>query len=283
MVNGPGRRPSAKWVQLTPWSHSQGEGAGKEIEFKYRVQGDAALKALAAAAGGKATPAKQFSHFFDTGNQALTRSGYMLRVSGEFSEEHNNLWLVTAKGRPGKTSYASLSDRQELEVAVPEHIGRQVLDGTLSPLSLLEWHPSLDREGRQLLEEVQSRVKNRPLTHVGAFENDRTRVPLKLSNGKEVKLELDRTRFPGQTHYEVEVEVPQGVDVNLTNRELQKLFAQAKVSAFPSTSKADRLFEILQKTGRPRGPAPAPKGEAWWRGPSAALQAWSGRSSFAAA
>lgn len=284
-----GLSPSVKWVQPAAWDDPYGgDGKGNEVEFKFEVPNEAALNALAKTVGGQPSSARQFSHFFDTSDMSLSRSGFMLRVSGEKSREHDNLWLITAKGPPVKTRYASMAKRSELEVSVPEEVGREVLAGRISPLQLLEWHPKLNSNGRHLLKELQQKIRHRRVNEIGAFENDRTRIKALLPDGKAVTLELDRTRFPGQVHHELEVEVPKGVSPDLTQRALQQLFADAKVSASPSISKSDRLFQILGynapvSTGG--GDLPSRSNATavmnWFRGPTGALDAWSGRSAFA--
>ncbi len=284
MINGSSPRPSVKWVQPAAWDDPYGgDGKGNEVEFKFELPNEAALRALAKTVGGQPSPARQFSHFFDTADMSLSRAGYMLRISGEKSKEHDNLWLVTAKGPQTKTRHPSMAKRSELEVSVPEEIGRQVLQGKISPLELLEWHPKLNNKGHQLLKEVQGKIRHRKVSEIGAFQNDRTRIKALLPDGKAVTLELDRTCFPGQVHHELEVEVPKGVDADLTQRALQQLFADAKVSVSPSISKSDRLFQILGygSPGANGGSSSPSMVRNWLRRPAMALDAWNGHSAFA--
>ena len=67
----------------------------EEFEFKFRVEGEAALERLIAAVapGSSPEPVLQVNHFFDTEEHALRRRHLALRL-----REEANRWFLTAKG-----------------------------------------------------------------------------------------------------------------------------------------------------------------------------------------
>jgi uncharacterized protein YjbK len=217
---------------------------GREVEFKFRVEGPAAFEALARAAGVRpSAPIVQTNHFFDTPARALNSRRHTLRL-----REEAGRFLLTAKG-PGERAGA-LSSRAEEEVEVPKPEAESILVGARSPLDALE--ARADPRARELLATMRSIAGTTPLRHAGTFQNERGRLAVTLSvEGREVPVtfELDRTTFPGaQVHHEVEVEIT-GADEAAVERALRDFFAKADVAWREGPSKAKRFFDAA--AGKP--------------------------------
>jgi uncharacterized protein YjbK len=213
-------------------------GGGREVEFKFRVDGPAAFEALARAAGSRpGPPVPQTNHFFDTADRALHGRRHTLRL-----REERGRFLLTAKG-PGERMGA-LTSRAEEEVEVPKTDAEAIINDAQSPLAALE--SRADPRAHDLLAAMRSIAGDTSLRHVGAFQNERTHLPVTLSvEGRTVPVtfEMDRTTFPaGQVHYEVEVEIA-GADANAVERALHAFFASAKVGWREGPSKAKRFFD----------------------------------------
>jgi len=219
-------------------------GTGREVEFKFRVDGPEAFEALARAAGSKPSAAVlQTNHFFDTPGRALAGRRHTLRL-----REEDGRFLLTAKG-PGERAGA-LTSRAEEEVEVPKPEAESILVGGRSPLAALE--ARADPRARELLATMRAIVGATPLRHAGAFQNERARLAVALGAAGRtipVTFELDRTTFPGdQVHYEVEVEIA-GTDAAAVERALHDFFATANVTWREGPSKARRFFDAV--AGRP--------------------------------
>src|SRR6185436_17044266 len=89
--------------------------AGREVEFKIALAGEAELAALLAALppGAPAPqPAReQLNHFLDTARGDLRRAGLALRL-----REEAGRFVLTAKGAPAPGGKGVLTDRAEDEV-----------------------------------------------------------------------------------------------------------------------------------------------------------------------
>jgi uncharacterized protein YjbK len=220
-------------------------GSGKEIELKFRVADAEELEALKAALGGKVgAPVEQVNHFFDTGELDLNRTKHVLRLREEVSS-----FLLTAKG-PGGSEERALSERTELETRIDPTTAAKFLDGSASPLSVLEQAIGTEAE---LLETMRELSAGKTLKRVGKFDNTRTPVAVSVDLGggvtHELVFELDRTAFPdGRVDFEVEVEL-QGVESE-TERErlaqaIRSLIENAGIGVRSAPSKAARFFAIL--------------------------------------
>jgi len=219
-------------------------GSGREVEFKFRVDGPAAFEALARAAGSRpSAPVVQTNHFFDTPDRALGFRRHTLRL-----REEGGRFVLTAKG-PGERAGA-LSSRAEEEVEVPKPEAESIIVGARSPLAALD--ARADPRARDLLATMRAIAGRTPLRHVGAFQNERARLDVALGvEGRTIPVtfELDRTTFPGdQVQYEVEVEIA-GADAAALERALRDFFAKAGVTWRESPSKARRFFDAA--AGKP--------------------------------
>jgi adenylate cyclase class IV len=220
-------------------------GGGREVEFKFRVEGPDAFEALARAAGSRPSPsALQTNHFFDTADRALSLQRYTLRL-----REEGGRCRLTAKG-PG-ARVATLTTRTEVEVEVGADEGRAIVHAARSALDALE--SRADPHAGELLATMRSIVGHRPLRHIGTFQNARARLAVTLVvESREVPLtfELDRTTFPGeQVHHEVEVEIADDSDARAIEQALHAFFKAAGVAWRQAPSKARRFFEAA--AGRP--------------------------------
>jgi inorganic triphosphatase YgiF len=219
-------------------------GGGREVEFKFRVDGPEAFEALARAAGARPGPAAvQTNHFFDTPDRALGLNRHTLRL-----REEAGRFLLTAKG-PGERAGALLS-RAEEEVEVPRGEAEAILAGARPPLAALE--ARAEPRARDMLAAMRAIAASTPLGHVGAFLNERARlnVTLKVAGrGLPVTFELDRTTFPGdQVHHEVEVEI-EDADPKAVEQALHAFLAAAGVTWREAPSKARRFFDAA--AGKP--------------------------------
>ena len=219
-------------------------GTGREVEFKFRVDGPDAFEALARAAGSTPGAASvQTNHFFDTPDRALAGRRHTLRL-----REEDGRFLLTAKG-PGERTGA-LTSRAEEEVEVPRLDAEAIIAGARSPLAALE--ARADPRARELLSTMRSIAGATPLRHAGAFQNERARLDVALGvEGRTIPVtfELDRTTFPGdQMHYEVEVEITHA-DAAAVARALRDFFARAGVTWREGPSKAKRFFDAA--AGKP--------------------------------
>lgn len=221
---------------------------GHEIELKLRVPDGAALRAVAAAAGGKARPAvRQVNHFFDSASRVLREHAFGLRLRDE-----EGCFFLTAKGPSMKGASAVLSRRPEVEREILPAVARAILAGEASPLDVLE-RETTTKADLALCLSLRHLLRREALTYIGAFENLRTRVETTLPSEAgplEVLLELDETRFPhGHVCFEVELELDESVAPDVAEAALRALLSRAGVEGFPSRGKASRFFALLE--GRP--------------------------------
>ena len=217
---------------------------GREVEFKFRVDGPEAFAALARAAGATpSAPAVQTNHFFDTPDRALGFRGHTLRL-----REEDGRFLLTAKG-PGERA-GVLSSRAEEEVEIQKPEAESIIVGGRSPLAALEARAGA--RARELLATMRAIAGATPLRRAGSFQNERARLAVTLDvEGRQVPVtfELDRTTFPGgQVHHEVEVEIADA-EAAAVERALRDFFDNAGVAWREGPSKARRFFDAA--AGKP--------------------------------
>jgi len=213
-----------------------------EIEFKLLVRDARALQAVAAAAVARGArveaPVLQVNHFFDTVGGELRARDAIVRLRDE-----GGRWILAAKGAAEQAG--ELHRRTELELDVTEGEAERILAGQLDALRALE----LGLGSLDLLASLRAAVGQRALVPAGAFENERTRVGPLAVDGRELYLELDRTRFPGDaTHHEIELEVPEGLE-GPAGELLRELVAASGTEGTPAASKAARFFRALDARG----------------------------------
>ncbi len=218
----------------------------QEIEFKFKVSGEEDFLALARALGSDGplpSPVYQTNHFFDTAAHTLREAGVSLRLRDE--EGH---FTLTAKGSSHESG--ELTRRTELAVEVDASTARAILEQTESPLELL----GAEHPASSLLEAARCAREDRPLIHVGLFENARRRLgPVSLAGSsidEPLVFELDRTTFPGRTDFEIEVELAQDEHVEAAGAALRALFAEAGIVWSTAESKAKRFFSLADGTHR---------------------------------
>ena len=217
---------------------------GREVEFKFRVEGPAAFEALARAAGtSPSEPTLQTNHFFDTPDRALGLRRYTLRL-----REERGRFRLTAKGPSERVANRTARTEEEIEVSAEE--ARAIVHGVRSALDVLD--ARADPRAGEVLAAMRSIVGTRPLRHMGSFQNVRARLPVTLIvEGRAMLLtfELDRTAFPGeQVHHEVEVEIGDA-DGRAVGTALHAFFKDAGVAWREAPSKSRRFFEAA--AGRP--------------------------------
>jgi uncharacterized protein YjbK len=221
--------------------------AGKEIELKFRVDGDSQLQALATASRGRAgEPLKQVNHFFDTKDGNLNASKYTLRLRDE-----NGRFLLTAKGPERKSADGTRSEKAEEERPVEVTVANAILSGAESPLTVLERVTSTDIP---VLKAIRATIGAKPLVYVGNFKNTRTPVTALIEvkgQQRPVVFEMDRTEFPnGRVDHEVEVELKGQLgdaDADAAEKAVRALLDRAGIRPESAPSKAKRFFEIALK------------------------------------
>lgn len=213
----------------------------EEVELKYRIKNRqdfakliAALKSLS---DNKTFPVlRQTNYFFDTFEFALSMQFIALRL-----REENGKFTLCAKQGKGEAETSALAIRTELEVDISSDQAEEILSEKLSPeLPLNELkHP--------LLDQINLVARQEPLKLLGSFKNKRTVIPIDIE-GRPIALELDETTFNDKIrHYELEAELPPEHSAETVEHFLQDLFKQIGVEVSPSTSKAQRFFEMVGK------------------------------------
>jgi uncharacterized protein YjbK len=214
-----------------------------EVELKLRVDDLAALVRIAQAAGAPPAPtAVQTNAFFDTADERLGAARLILRLREERTPQGTR-FILTAKGPSNRSG--ALSKVQEEEVDVDAAEARAILDGKADPLTPLERDAVGAR--RTLVNGMRAAAGGGALVFAGAFTNERTRIrtdlPTPTGHTLDVVLELDRVLFPGdQVHHEVEMEIPEGMDVEQARAAFTALFQRAGVAGRTSVGKARRFF-----------------------------------------
>src|SRR5436190_17371620 len=217
-------------------------GAHLEREFKLPLPSEAhfaaVLERLRALGAELRAPVCQRNHFFDTAERALRRAHIALRLRAE--DGRHELCL---KGKP-RTAGSTLAARPEEELALDDATARALLAGTRAPLAVFEQSPLRDGP---LVRLARVLVGGAPLSLLGSFENERTRVgPVPLPrdpSATPLVFELDRTHFPGgHIERELEVELPPAADAARIEAALHASFADLGVTPRSVPSKEQRFF-----------------------------------------
>lgn len=216
---------------------------GHEIELKLQLPDEAALEAVARAAGGvRAQAVRQINHFFDAASRPLRAHSFGLRLRDE-----EGRYFLTAKGPKTSPGQGALALRQEEEVEIPRARAEAILAGVEDPLDVL--FRAVRPEGQKLLAAMLSALGRQPLGYLGAFENQRTRIDTVLpcaSGPQPVLLELDRTTYPGGiVHVEIELELDTEEAAAQALPALEALLARAGTTGRPASGKASRFFRFL--------------------------------------
>lgn len=217
---------------------------GQEIELKLQFSNPRDFEATLREAGGvHQGTVLQRNHFFDDALRTLRAHAFGLRL-----REEDGRCFLTAKGKKNASAQVALSSRREEEIVVATPEAARILAGQLSPLASLQAH--VRPAGRALLAEMESALQGRPLTYIGAFENQRTRVQTELLTPKgplPVLLEFDRTVFPGdQVQFEIELELGPDEDAAAAEVGLRGLLSRAGAAGRPALGKAARFFAFLE-------------------------------------
>lgn len=228
----------------------------QEVEFKFRVSDDDALRRVEVAAEGSAEgTVHQENHFFDTPDRQLNQKKAILRlrVQGEGDLER---FILTAKGPAVSTDGGVLTKKAEEETSVPADMAARLLAGEQDPLVVLtESAETLATDNAKaarlrLCSFLKDASGGAPLGKLGAFKNSRTRIraPLEDEEGAlTLLLELDHTVLPGDVHqFEVEVEVPPDEHtIERARSVLGALLEKADVKWETAPPKAKRFFAAL--------------------------------------
>jgi len=221
--------------------------AGREVEFKLALGGEADVAALLAALPAGSPPPgparEQLNHFFDTPGGALRRARLALRL-----REEAGRFRLTAKGPAAATADEALADRPEEEVSLDATWAFDLLGERRSALEVLV--ARLGPRHPPLVDELLRAAGDRPLRRVASFRNERRQLgPLELPGADgpvSLTLELDRSEFPGgRVDHEVEAEVVPA-QAEAARAALASLFSRAGLPWQTAPSKAERLFARLR-------------------------------------
>jgi uncharacterized protein YjbK len=217
----------------------------QESELKFRVDGPIAFQTLEKV--GKATPRRivtQTNHFFDTSDGRLDRAKHTIRLRDE-----GGVFTLTIKGPERKSSDGALTQKAEEEITLSKEEAQLILTKSQSPLTILALRAQPTTE--PLLKTILSLIGDGQLIYIGAFQNERTTLPITLEVGGravDFVFEMDKTSFPGgHVHYEVEVELMglRGVDVQAAADTVRAFFDNAQVRWQSGPSKAKRFFNVI--------------------------------------
>ncbi len=224
----------------------------REIEFKFAVAASDAFARLVnhlelpeSVLNGGVT---QTNHFFDSASLCLRRSHFVIRL-----REYDGTSLLTIKGeqQSGKTGSAVLTDRIQEEVAIPNTVAADMLQGRTAPRQVIRDH-FRDRSDL-ILQRINDACHDQELVRIGAFTNERIHLPpvdLATPTGSEtVEFELDTSTFPGgRIDSEIEVEIQAHSDAAGIEAALVQLLERAGVVWHEAPSKAERFFDALENT-----------------------------------
>jgi uncharacterized protein YjbK len=219
---------------------------GQEIELKLRVDGPGAFQALARTAGATAQhTATQINHFFDTSDLRLDNAKHTIRLRDEAGT-----FTLSTKGPERQGPDATLTQKSEDEIIVSYEEAKALLAMPQPLLTLLDRRAQ--PTAAPLLTAIRALIADQPLTYIGGFQNERTRLPIRLTvSGQvvDVMFEMDRTSFAGgHIDYEVEVELKE-VDAQAATDAVHAFFQNAQVAWRKGPSKAKRFFNLV--AGRP--------------------------------
>jgi uncharacterized protein YjbK len=242
------REPDAHTITLEDrgMGATKSEGPGVEVELKLALSSRDELLAFRNLVGGKAAPpVVQENHFFDSADRVLDRAKHACRLRREGEK-----LIVTVKG-PGKRSQAGLLiERAEEEIEVSAAQAALMLKGQESPLAAFAV-----RTGRRpaVLADMDRLLEGRSLTILGCFSNLRTRIEALVAihgQPRALVFELDQTTFPGgKVDYEIEVEVPRGVDAGALRQVIEDLCRRAGITPRRAPGKLERFMKALKAMG----------------------------------
>ena len=220
-----------------------GANQGRETELKLALASKAELDAVRLVVGGRAVaPVKQENHFFDSADRVLDAAKHACRLRRE-----GDAFIVTVKG-PSKASEGGLlTERAEEEVKVSWGQADRMLKGLASPLAAFGTRGAAKPA---VVGEVEVLLAGKPLVYIGGFRNLRTRVNADVTVGGRavgVVFEFDETTFPGnRIDFELEVEVPAGVDAAALKTALDGICTRARVTPRAASSTLKRFMTVLQ-------------------------------------
>lgn len=210
--------------------------ARQEVELKRLLLGEHAADRLLAALGPATADKQQVNHFFDTADGRLRQAHHTVRLRFE-----NGTPVLTAKG-PGKNLGADTSAREEAETKIDATVAAAILAGRRDPVDELRTQIS-EAAFEPLWQKLAEIRSGLALQEVGAFENRRRVVPVRLPSGLELEVEVDQTRFPdGHVDEEVEIELPGGEVLGEVEAWLLRKASEASVTTAASSAKVARFY-----------------------------------------
>jgi uncharacterized protein YjbK len=213
-----------------------------EIEVKRLLVGDGASEKLLKALGNRVSrQSTQVNYIFDTEERSLDKAQYALRLRIEDSKG-----VLTAKG-PSRKIGCSTASKLEAESSVPPSTVEEILSGRRDPLATLKSRVT-SPAFRGLWYGIESTRAGHPLKICGHFENLRRTIPVVLSSGLRLQVQMDRTRFPdGSVETELEIELPGENRVQEAESWLENMVRRAGIETRTGPSKIVRFFDALER------------------------------------
>ncbi|MDZ4722754.1 MAG: CYTH domain-containing protein [candidate division Zixibacteria bacterium] len=210
-----------------------------EIEIKLQLGSFTNYLRLLGALGPLDGERQQLNAFFDTPNRTLALNGWALRVRIESSiadrQIHQTTSFVTLKSLPADASMTVV--RQEIESEIDYTVGKSIVNGEKSILSLLA----------DPVRTISRMFKLDSLIKIVEFSN--TRLEKKyMIDGHEYLLEIDKTEYDDHScDYELEIEIESTEESKPIIMTLEKLF---RSHGIPFEHQVEsKLVRALAKSG----------------------------------
>jgi uncharacterized protein YjbK len=217
----------------------------KEIELKYLFAGksdfDLFKEFLIPYMCGENKNLKQTNYFFDTPSLSLKKKGICLRLR----QQGKDYILCAKQSLRGKDN---LSIRLEFEGGITNNVAELVYKSYLSPLDIFLLLPTKTKEDittHKILCKNIKKISKMGLQIIGSFINQRKVMPVKIAE-QIIMMEFDHSIFPNSNEFfEVEIEFLSEKHMKNMRHNIEKLFKDAKIKTFSSSSKSSRLYKIL--------------------------------------
>lgn len=219
----------------------------KEIELKFRLSCAKDLNCFMDFISPlkTASPAvyKQTNYYFDTKDFHLKKHKLSLRL-----RKQNDLYSLCAKGAMAKEKTSdNLSVRLEFEQNITTNKALLLLSNKLSALEMFLALSPKDKQEEATHEALKKQLSliNKKINLVGSFNNNRTAIPIAISEHK-INIECDHTIFPKNIEtFEIESEFSNIGEALTIKQIFKQLFKEAGIKTYNSSSKSSRLFKIL--------------------------------------
>lgn len=214
----------------------------KELELKYIVNHWDDLETIAAAlAATHKKTARQVNTFFDTADFYLNNYKYSIRLRKE-----EGTHMLTAKSPALEALGGVMTEREEQEVRIEQHLARNILEGNLDPLDVLF---KKNQRAEPLVTQIRQFIAGKRLVKAGAFLNFRETFLIQFDHVGEQEIEMDTVIFPGNVvQFEIEIEISPEKNNNASaiSKAMDDVFNRTGISPRSGPSKAKRFFNAIQ-------------------------------------